>query len=162
NEQGGDDKTDEAAPVEVHAGEGQPARCKCSTQPQQAIGDGPQGEDGEDARGEEALIQCAHDRLVGTEAYKEGANDGADYADGTHGKRIEHQAVDDRLAAEVDGRQHHGGDHSDGVGLKQVGRHAGTVADVVSDIVSNGGGIARIILRNAGLHLAHEIPADVG
>ena len=62
-----------------------------------------------------------------------------------------------RLRAE----QHHG-DGGDRVGLEQVGRHAGAVADVVADVVGDHGRVARVVLRDAGLDLADEIGADVG
>ena len=65
-------------------------------------------------------------------------------------------------AGEEDRRQHHGGDDGHRIGLEQVGRHAGAIADVVADVVGDGRGIARIVLRNAGLDLADEIAADVG
>ena len=48
------------------------------------------------------------------------------------------------------------------VGLEQVGRHAGAVADIVADVVGDGRGIARIVLRNPGLDLADEVAADIG
>ncbi len=64
--------------------------------------------------------------------------------------------------AEEDRGQHHGGDRRHRIGLEQVGRHAGAVADIVADIVGDGGGIARIVLRNAGLDLADQVAADVG
>ena len=63
---------------------------------------------------------------------------------------------------EEDRRQHHGGDGRHRVGLEQVGRHAGAVADIVADVVGDGRRIARIVLRDAGLDLADEIAADVG
>jgi hypothetical protein len=58
--------------------------------------------------------------------------------------------------------QQHGRHRRHGVGLEQVGRHAGAVADVVADVVGNHGGVARVILGNAGFHLAHQVGADVG
>ena len=57
--------------------------------------------------------------------------------------------------------QQHGGDQRHGVGLEQVGGHAGAVADVVADVVGDHRRIARIVLRNAGLDLADEVGADV-
>jgi hypothetical protein len=48
------------------------------------------------------------------------------------------------------------------IGLEQVGRHAGAVADVVADVVGDRRRVARIVLGNAGLDLADEIGADVG
>ena len=56
--------------------------------------------------------------------------------------------------------QHHR-DRGDGVGLEQVGRHAGAVADVVADVVGDHGRVARIVLRDARLDLADEVGADV-
>ena len=68
----------------------------------------------------------------------------------------------DRRAGEEDRRQHHGGDDGHRIGLEQVGRHAGAVADIVADVVGDGGRIARIVFRNAGFDLADQIAADVG
>ena len=65
-------------------------------------------------------------------------------------------------AAEKDRRQHHGGHGGHRVGLEKVGRHAGAVADVVAHVVGDGGGIARIVLRDSGLDLADHVAADVG
>ncbi len=65
------------------------------------------------------------------------------------------------LAGEVDRGEHHGGDDGHGVGLEEVGRHAGAVADVVADVVGDGGGVARVVLGDAGLDLADEVAADV-
>ena len=48
------------------------------------------------------------------------------------------------------------------VGLEQVGRHAGTVADVVADVVGDDRRVARVILGNAGFDLADQVGADVG
>ena len=70
--------------------------------------------------------------------------------------------VDDLLAGEVDRGEDHGGDEGDGVGLEEVGRHAGAVADVVADVVGDGGGVPRVVLGDAGLDLADEVAADVG
>ena len=130
--------------------------------PSSVVGDRPQRDDGQHAGGDEALVERAHDRLVGAEPHEEGADDRGHHADGADGQRIEHQVVDDRLAGEIDRRQHHGRDDGDGVGLEQVGGHAGAVADVVADVVGDGGGVARIVLGDAGLDLADEVAADVG
>ena len=58
--------------------------------------------------------------------------------------------------------EQHGGDQRDRIGLEQVGRHAGAVADVVADVVGDHRRVARIVLGNAGLDLADEVGADVG
>ena len=48
------------------------------------------------------------------------------------------------------------------VGLEQVRRHAGAVADVVADVVGDHGRVARVVLGDAGLDLADQVGADVG
>jgi hypothetical protein len=68
----------------------------------------------------------------------------------------------DWLTLEEDRRQHHSGDGRHRVGLKEIGCHAGAVADVVADVVGDGRRVARVVLRNAGLDLADEIATDVG
>ena len=67
-----------------------------------------------------------------------------------------------RRGREEDRGQHHGGDRGHRIGLEQVGRHAGAVADIVADVVGDGRRVARIVLGNAGFDLADEIAADVG
>ena len=79
-----------------------------------------------------------------------------------------HQRVDeatrrremDRLESLI--AEDEGGDDRDLVGLEEVRRHAGAVADVVADVVGNGRGIARVVFGDAGLHLADEVGAHVG
>ena len=66
-----------------------------------------------------------------------------------------------KLGGKCDGREHHGGDGGHHIGLEQVGRHAGAVADIVAHVVGDGGGVARIIFRNARFDLAHHVAADV-
>ena len=55
-----------------------------------------------------------------------------------------------------------GGDDGDLVGLEEVGRHAGAVADVVAHVVGDGGRIAGVVLGDAGLDLADQVGAHVG
>ena len=66
------------------------------------------------------------------------------------------------LAGEEDRGEHHGRDDGHRVGLEQVGRHAGAVADIVADVVGDGGRVARIVLGDAGFDLADQVAADVG
>jgi hypothetical protein len=54
------------------------------------------------------------------------------------------------------------GDDRAGVGLEQVGAHAGDVADVVAHVVGDGRRVAGVVLGDAGLDLADEVGADVG
>ena len=84
-------------------------------------------------------------------------------ADGAHEQR-EHHARDraDLAVGERRRAQDQGGHQGHLVALEQVGRHAGAVADVVADVVGDRGGVARVVLRDAHLHLADEVGADVG
>jgi len=61
---------------------------------------------------------------------------------------------------EAEAQQHHR-DGGDRVGLEQVGRHSGAIADIVAHVVGDHGGVAGIVLGNPGLDLADEIGADV-
>ena len=58
--------------------------------------------------------------------------------------------------------QHHGGQDGGHVGAEQVGAHAGHVAHVVAHVIGDGGRVAGVVLRDAGLNLAHEVGAHVG
>ena len=84
-------------------------------------------------------------------------DDGGEHADGRHDQR-EEQA----LQAERGGAQDQRGDQHHGVGLEQVRGHARAVADVVADVVRDGGGVARVVLRDALLDLADQVGAHVG
>ena len=74
----------------------------------------------------------------------------------------QHQHVVAHLAGEEDRRQQHGGDDGHGVGLEQVGGHAGAVAHVVAHVVGDHGGVAGVVLGDAGLDLADQVGADIG
>ena len=65
-------------------------------------------------------------------------------------------------AGEEDRRQQHGGDDGHHVGLEQIGRHAGAVAHVVAHVVGDHGGVAGVVLGDAGFHLADQVGAHVG
>ena len=110
----------------------------------------------------QALVECAHDRVVGAELDEERADDRRHDAGRADGERIEHRGGEHRCAAEEDRGEHHRGDHGHRVGLEQVGRHAGAVADIVADVVGDRGRVARIVLGNTSLDLADEVGADVG
>ena len=125
-------------------------------------GQRPEQDEREHAGCEHALIQRAHDRLALAEPHEIGADDRGDDADGADGERIEHHLHDAIAAGEIDRGEHHGGDDGHHIGLEQIGGHAGAVADIVADIVGDGGRVARIVLGDAGLDLADEIAADIG
>ena len=151
---------EEAAGGEGHARRRGEARREAA---EQGVVHDRDGHDREHARRDQALVEGAHDRLIGAEPHREGADDRGDDAGRADGEGVEHHRFEDRgVAGEEDRREHQGGDDRDGVGLEQVGGHAGAVADIVADVVGDGGGVARIILRDARLDLADEVAADIG
>ena len=101
--------------------------------------------------------------------HEERPEDRGDHADEGDRQR-EHQQLDDagdRSAsvggdAAGEGDERDRGDDRAGVRLEQVGAHAGDVADVVADVVGDGGRVARVVLGDARLDLADEVGADVG
>src|SRR5262249_23433915 len=151
-----------AAQVEVPTREIGATGSKCRSKSEQPVGHWPKDDDGEYAGGNETLVERTHDRLVGAEPHEEGADDRGCHAHGANSEGVEHQIGDDGLAVEVDGRQNHGGDHRDRIGLEQVGCHARAVTYVVAYVVGDGGGVARIVLGDAGLNLADEVAAHIG
>jgi hypothetical protein len=54
-----------------------------------------------------------------------------------------------------------GGDHGAAVGLEDVRPHAGDVAHVVAHVVGDHARVARVVLRDAGFHLTHQIGTHV-
>ena len=121
-----------------------------------------EAEDRQHAGGDEALVEGAHNRVVGPELDEERADDRGHDAGRADRQRIHHRGQQRVCPAEEDRGEHHGRNHGHGVGLEQVGRHARAVADVVADVVGDGRRVARIVLGNSGFDLAHQIRADVG
>jgi len=87
------------------------------------------------------------------------ADDGRDDRHPAQHQRVDHASH--RGADDHDGAQRHGGDQRHRIGLEQIGGHAGAVTHVVAHVVSDHGRVARIVFRNAGFHLAHQVGADV-
>ena len=56
----------------------------------------------------------------------------------------------------------HGADVFGGGGLEDVRAAAGAVADVVANQVSDDGGVAGVVLGDAGFDFADQVGADVG
>ena len=111
---------------------------------------------------DQALVERRHDVAAGAQADEKGADHRGDDADGADRRAAAASSCRRSDVGEIDGGEQHRRDDRDGVGLEQVGRHAGAVADIVADIVGDDGGIARIVLGNAGLDLADEVGADIG
>ena len=90
--------------------------------------------------------------------YKEGAHHAAQNA-----QRRQHHGHAHALHAIARGHgQRNGGNNRAHIAFIQIGAHAGHVAHVVAHVVGNDGGVARVILGNAGLHLAHKVGPHVG
>ena len=116
----------------------------------------------EDTRHDEGLVECAHDvRGALRQSGEEGADDRGDDTDRADGEGQHHDLADIRRRGEIDSAEHHRCDERHGVGFEQVSRHAGAVAHVVTDVVGNRGGVARIIFRDTGFDLADHVAADI-
>ena len=95
-------------------------------------------------------------------ADEEGADDRAHHAHHGHQQRQQH-GVPGQVAAGIGGRaQGKGGQDGAHIGLVQVGAHAGHIAHIVAHVIGDGGGVAGVILGDAGLNLAHQVGAHVG
>ena len=113
----------------------------------------------------ETAAEAKKPRLIGTMPLEsfllglggEDADDRGDDADGGDQQREHHADV-----AEEDLAEDQRGDERDGVGLEEVGRHAGAVTDVVAHVVGDRRGVARVVLGDARLDLADQVGADVG
>src|SRR3546814_10778889 len=68
----------------------------------------------------------------------------------------------DVCSSDLQRDRHHGDAQRHHIGFEKIGRHAGTIADIVADIVGDGRGVARIVFGASGLDLAHQVGADVG
>ena len=53
-------------------------------------------------------------------------------------------------------------DEADGVGFKNIGGHPSAIADIIADVVGNGGGVTRVIFFELGFEFANEVGADIG
>ena len=85
-----------------------------------------------------------------------GADDRPEHADAAHQQREDHALVAERRHAED-----HRGDNRHLVALEDVGRHPGAVAHVVAHVVGDRRGVARVVLGDVLLDLAHEVRAHV-
>ena len=52
-------------------------------------------------------------------------------------------------------------DHGTAVGFEDVGTHTGNVAHVVTDVVGDHAGVARVVLGNAGLNLTDQVGTHI-
>ena len=121
----------------------------------------PQHDQRQHAGGDDALVERAHDVVGGAELDEIGADDRGHHA-GAADRQWQDHAGELEGFGQHDRGEHHGGDRGHHIGLEQVGRHAGAVADIVADIVGDGGRVARIVFGNAGFDLADHVAADIG
>ena len=105
------------------------------------------------------LVERLHRVAVFVRLHHHDADDGCQQAEGAHDQRKQHA-----LQPEV-GIQRHAQDHGADVlgrrGLEQIGAAAGAVAHVVAHQIGNHRRVARVVLRDTRLHLAHQVGADV-
>src|SRR6185369_10387058 len=90
------------------------------------------------------------------------ADDGRQDRHAAQHQRVNGRPQRDYRLGDQQRTEHDGGDDGNGVGLEQIGRHAGAVADVVADVVGDHRRIARVVFGNAGFDFADEVGADVG
>ena len=88
-----------------------------------------------------------------------GDHAGADPAGGQHQGEDSPRPAEGARHADA---QSQGGDQGPHIALKQVGAHAGHVTHVVAHVIGNHGGVPGVVLRDARLHLAHQVGAHVG
>ena len=122
---------------------------------------------GQQGRDPVAAVEHVHRVLGLLAAHEEDRDDGGEEAEGAHHEREEDPrlgvgpAGSDRDGVDRDAQDHRADVLGSG-GLEQVGAAAGAVADVVADEVRDDGRVARVVLGDALLDLAHEVGADVG
>ena len=162
DDQAGDDKADDAADEQVDARH-RLARHRSDLAPanDELRRDG-EADDREKAGGDQALVERAHDRIVGAELDEIRAGDRGEDAGAANRQGIEHRRGEVRRPGEEDRGEHHRRHHCHHIGLEEVRRHAGAVADIVADVVGDRRRVARIVLGNARFDLADEVGADVG
>ncbi len=88
---------------------------------------------------------------------EEGADEGADYTGYGESYGKEH-AVPGITGS---GGESEGGEDGADIGLVKVSAHTGNVADVITDVIGDGGGVAAVILGDACLNLTDEVSANV-
>ena len=122
------------------------------------LGDRVEGDGRDQARQDQALVERALD-VAGRRLDGERADDRGDDGHAAQHERVQRRR---RVLPEGQDAEEHHGDRGHRVGLEEVGRHAGAVADVVAHVVGDDGRVARVVLGDPGLDLADEVGADVG
>ncbi len=117
-----------------------------------------EGNGGKDGGPEHAFVQSAHDVFTFAHPDKEGSDNGGDNGNRAQQKR---EVNGHGVSCKDQGSQQHGGNDSYRVGLEKVGCHAGTVANIVPYVVSDGCRVARVVLGDTGFNFANQVGADV-
>ena len=93
-------------------------------------------------------------------AHKESADNAGENTPGSQQQRHDYTLA---IIADSQGSaQRNGGNNRTNVRLKQIGTHTGNVAHVIAHVISDNGRVTRIVLRDAGFHLANQVGAHVG
>ncbi len=162
DQEAGDDKSRDAAQIEVIAHEaGAAENGVFGVQADEPIGQRQEDHERQDTGCDQALVERAHDAAALAELDEERAGDRGEDAGPGDRQREEHHRFS-LGAGEEDRCQHHGRDGGHHIGLEQVCRHAGAIADIVAHVVGDGRRVSRIILGDARFDLAHHVAADVG
>ena len=123
-------------------------------------GDKVKGDQGQHARDGQAFVERGHHighPRPGLD--EEAANDGGDDRHRAQGQRVQHSLTG--CCGDQQCTQHHGRDQGHGIGLEQVGGHAGAIAHVVAHVVGDHGRVARIVFGDARFHFAHQVGPHV-
>ena len=122
------------------------------------VGDRVEQDGGQYAGHDQSLVQGAHNRAALSGPDKETADHGGDDGSAAQRQRIEHGIF---ASLDYQAAQQHGRYHGHRIGFEQVGGHAGAIADVVADVIRDHRGVARVVLGDAGFHLADQVGAYV-
>ncbi len=125
----------------------------------QPASDEPERHQAQHGSDDQSLVQRGHDLAGARVAHKIRADNRGDHRDAAQRQRVSSSIG--AVARQGECTQQHGGDHCHCIGFEQVGSHAGAVADVVANVVSDHRRVARVILGNAGLDLAHKVGAHI-
>jgi len=115
---------------------------------------------GRNRRCNEALIESAHDIVAAAEPDEESSEHRPDDAN-TADQQRQKQHCFLYGAGKEDRTDQHRRNDGHRIGLEKVGRHAGTVADIVANVIGDHGRIPGVVFRDAGFDLADHVSADI-
>ena len=118
--------------------------------------------DGEDRSDRDATVKRMRDLRLILGAHEERAHDGREDPERSDSERQSDGTRHVLLTRERERAEDHGRDDRTDVGLEQVSAHASYIADVVADVVRDGGRVPWIVFGDARLDLADEVRTDVG